>query len=400
MSYDAIVIGARCAGSPTAMLLARKGYKVLVVDRATFPSDTISTHLIHPSGMDCLNRWGLKEKVLATGCPPIKSYTFDFGPIVLTGSPGTSKEPVSYAPRRTVLDKILVDAAAESGAEVREGFSVGEILIEDGNVVGISGHDRGSEIYTERARVVIGADGRNSMLTRHVDVEQYNERPIQELSFYTYFSNLPMNGRMETYIRGDRGFAAWDTNDDLTLLVGGSPYAQLEETKKDPQGTFMGMLERVPEFADRVRGAKREEKIVGTAVPNYFRKPFGPGWALVGDAGYNKDFITAQGISDAFRDAELCSTALDKWMSGDEQFDSAMSTYQTTRDQHVFPNYDFTIQIASFTPPPPEQLQLMSAMMRSQEAMDGFARVYAGITSPADFYSPDNVQKIFAAAAS
>lgn len=400
MSYDAIVIGARCAGSPTAMLLARKGYKVLVVDRATFPSDTISTHLIHPSGMDCLNRWGLKEKVLATGCPPIKSYTFDFGPIVLTGSPGTNKEPVSYAPRRTVLDKILVDAAGESGVEVREAFSVEEILVEDGKVTGIRGHDRGGDTHTERARVVIGADGRHSMLTRHVAVEQYNERPIQESSYYSYFSNLPMNGRMETYIRGDRGFAAWDTNDGLTLLVGGAPYAQFEENKKDPEGTLMTMLERVPDFAERARGAKREERIAGAAVPNYFRKPFGPGWALVGDAGYNKDFITAQGISDAFRDAELCSTALDKWMSGGEQFGSAMSTYQTTRDQHVFPNYDFTIQIASFTPPPPEQLQLMSAMMRSQEAMDGFARVYAGITSPADFYSPDNVQKIFAAAAS
>jgi flavin-dependent dehydrogenase len=209
-----------------------------------------------------------------------------------------------------------------------------------------------------------------------------------------------MNGRMETYIRGDRGFAAWDTNDGLTLLVGGAPYAQFEENRKDPEGTLMGMLERVPDFAERARGAKREEKIAGAAVPNYFRKPFGPGWALVGDAGYNKDFITAQGISDAFRDAELCSTALDKWMSGGEQYDSAMSTYQTTRDQHVFPNYDFTIQIASFTPPPPEQLQLMGAMMRSQDAMDGFARVYAGVTSPAEFYSPDNVQKIFAAAAS
>ncbi len=398
--YDAIVIGARCAGSPTAMLLARKGYKVLAVDRATFPSDTISTHLIHPNGMDCLHRWGLKEKVLDTGCPPIRTYTFDFGPIVLTGSPGTADEPVSYAPRRTVLDKILIDAAAESGVEVREGFSVEDVVVENGNVVGIRGHDHGGDTHTERARVVIGADGRHSALTRHVQVEQYNERPIQEASYYSYFSNLPMNGRMETYIRGDRGFAAWDTNDGLTLLVGGAPYAQFEENKKDPEGTFMGMLERVPEFAERVRGAKREERISGTAVPNYFRKPFGAGWALVGDAGYNKDFITAQGISDAFRDAELCSTALDNWMSGAEQFESAMSTYQATRDQHVFPNYDFTIQIASFQPPPPEQLQLMSAMMASQDAMDGFARVYAGVTSPAEFYSPDNVQKIFAAAAS
>ena len=397
--YDAIVIGARCAGSPTAMLLARKGYKVLVVDRATFPSDTVSTHLVHPTGMDCLSRWGLKEKVLSTGCPPIKSYTFDFGPIVLTGSPGTSREPVSYSPRRTVLDKILVDAARESGAEVREGFSVEEIIIEDGNAVGIRGHDHGGGTHTERARVIIGADGRHSMLARSVDAEKYNERPIQEAAYYSYWSGVPMNGRMETYIRNDRGFAAWATNDDLTLVVGGWPYAQFEENKKDSEAHFMAMLERAPEFADRMRKGNREERFGGAAVSNYFRKPFGPGWALVGDAGYNKDFITAQGISDAFRDAELCTAALDAWMSGTSEFDSAMKSYQTTRDQHVFPHYDFTIQIASYEPPPPDQLQLMGAMMASQDAMDGFARVYAGVTSPAVFYSEENVKSIFAQAA-
>ena len=101
--YDAIVIGARCAGAPTAMLLARSGHKVLLVDRATFPSDTVSTHLIHPQGVAALRRWGLAERVIATGCPAIHTYTFDFGPIRITGSPGTDEEPYSYAPRRTVL---------------------------------------------------------------------------------------------------------------------------------------------------------------------------------------------------------------------------------------------------------------------------------------------------------
>src|SRR5512141_687860 len=130
--YDSIVVGARCAGSPTAMLLARKGYRVLLVDKATFPSDTISTHLIHPPGVDSLARWGLLERVVAPGCPPIDTYAFDFGPFTISGSPGTADSPVSYAPRRIVLDKILVDAASEAGAEVREGWSVTEILVEDG----------------------------------------------------------------------------------------------------------------------------------------------------------------------------------------------------------------------------------------------------------------------------
>src|SRR5688500_2570651 len=126
-SYDAIVVGARCAGSPTAMLLARKGYRVLLVDRATFPSDTISTHLVHPPGVASLERWGLLGQVLATGCPPIHTYAFDMGPFTISGTPGTEENPVAYGPRRTVLDKLLVDAASEAGVEVRENFTVEDV---------------------------------------------------------------------------------------------------------------------------------------------------------------------------------------------------------------------------------------------------------------------------------
>ena len=148
--YDVIVVGARCAGSPTAMLLARKGYKVLVVDRATFPSDTVSTHLVHPPGLDALQRWGLLERVRATGCPAIPAYMFDMGDFSITGTPGLPHQPSSYGPRRTVLDKILVDAAAEAGAEVREGFAVEDILTEEGQVTGIRGSEIGRASCRER----------------------------------------------------------------------------------------------------------------------------------------------------------------------------------------------------------------------------------------------------------
>ena len=134
------------------------------------------------------------------------------------------------------------------------------------------------------------------------------------------------------------------------------------------------------------------------AVPNFFRKPFGPGWALVGDAGYNKDFITAQGISDAFRDAELCATAIDEHLSGGSSYDDAMGRYQATRDEHVLAMFDFTLQLASLEPPPAELQQLLMAVHGNQQAMDGFARVNAGVTSPAEFFSAENVAGIFAAA--
>jgi flavin-dependent dehydrogenase len=389
-SYDVIVVGARCAGAPTAMLLARKGYEVLVVDRASFPSDTISTHLVHAPGVAALRRWGLLEEAVA-GCPPIETYAFDFGPFTISGMPGTA-----YGPRRTVLDKVLVDAAAAAGAEVRERFTVSEVLVEDGRVTGIRGHGEGGRSVTERARVVVGADGLHSLVARAVRPEQYHEKPRLLCGYYAYWSGLPADG-FETYDRPDRAFAAWPTNDDLTLVIGGWPFREFAANRGDIEGNYLATLGTVPEFADRLRGARRESRIVGMAVPNYFRKPYGPGWALVGDAGYNKDFITAQGIQDAFRDAELCATALHQAFSGARPFDTAMRAYQSARDEEVLPMYEFTAGLASLEPPPPEMQQLLAAVSGDQEAMDGFARVTAGVTSPAEFFSDENVGRILGA---
>ncbi|CAN5754521.1 NAD(P)/FAD-dependent oxidoreductase [soil metagenome] len=395
--YDAIIVGARCAGSPTAMLLARKGHKVLVVDRATFPSDTISTHMIHPLGVADLKRWGLLDRLVARGCPAIDTYSLDLGPFSITGAPGTPDSPVGYAPRRTVLDKLLVDAASEAGAEIREGFSVEELTFDGDRVTGIAGREKDGRRVAETASVVIGADGRHSLVAKRVAAEQYHEKPEILTGYYSYFSDLPVT-RFDTYFRPGRGFAAWPTNDGLTLVVGGWPHSEFEQNRKDVEGNWLKMFDLAPEFAERIHAAKREERIVGTAVPNYFRKPFGPGWALVGDAGYNKDFLTAQGIQDAFRDAELCAEALDQAFCGAAAFDEAMAHYQQTRDQHVLPMYEFTCQLATLKPPPPEMQQLLGAVHGNQEAMDQFTRVGAGVTSPAEFFAPENVAGIFAAA--
>jgi flavin-dependent dehydrogenase len=158
------------------------------------------------------------------------------------------------------------------------------------------------------------------------------------------------------------------------------------------------MLDLAPSFAERVRGASREEKFVGTAVFNYFRKPYGPGWALVGDAGYNKEFITSQGIMDAFHDAELCAASLDSAFSGTRTFGAAMSEYQRTRDARVKAMYEFTCQLATLEPPPPEMQQLFGAIHGNQDAMDDFARMNAGTISPAEFFAQENVAAITAAA--
>lgn len=397
-TYDVIVIGARCAGSSTAMLLARQGHRVLVVDRATFPSDTMSTHLVHPPAVAALRRWGLLDDVLATGCPPVDTYAFDFGPFTIAGAPGTDAEPVAYAPQRTVLDQILVDAARKAGAEVREGFAVTDIVIEDGRVSGVSGRVKGGATVTERAAIVVGADGLHSTLARAVSPEQYAEKPKLLAGYYAYWSDLPMDGRFEAYIRHERAFAAWPTNDDLTVVIGGWPYRDFEANKADLERHYLAMFDQAPSFADRLRKATRETRLVGAAVPNFFRKPYGPGWVLVGDSGYNKDFITAMGIHDAFRDAESVAEGLHQVLAGTRSFDAAMADYQSARDQAVMPMYELTAELASLEPPPPELEKLLQAVHGNQAAMDEFARVNAAVMSPADFFAEDNVARIFAAA--
>ena len=326
------------------------------------------------------------------------TYAYDFGPFTIAGAPGTREAPVAYCPRRTILDKLLVDAAAQSGAEIREGFTVEEILIEDGRAVGIKGHSKHGESTTERARVVIGADGLRSVVAEAVRPDRYDEKPILLAAYYSYWSGLPMDGRFENYIRDRRGFAVAPTHDGLTMVIVGWPYAEFADCKKDIEGSYLKAIELAPAFADRLRGAKRETRFVGAAVPNYFRKPYGPGWALVGDAGYNRDFITGQGIMDAFLDAELCTAALDKALSGTQPFDAAMSAYQRTRDARVKAMYDFTCHLATLEPPPPETQQLFAAVHGNQKAMDAFARMNAGTISPAEFFAPENVNAIMAAA--
>ena len=399
-SYDAIVVGARCAGSSTAMLLARAGHRVLLLDRASFPSDTMSTHLVHPPGVAALERWGLLDQLVASGCPPIGSYRIDFGPFAFAAPPRPAGTiATAYAPRRTVLDKLLVDAAVAAGGELREGCTVEEVLVEDGTVTGVRVRSGDGATATERAAVVVGADGLHSTVARAVQARRYHEQPALEASYYTYWSGLETTG-FEGYIRPQRSWAAFPTHEGLTVVIVGWPRREFEANRGDVEGNYLRMFEMAPEFAERVCGAARASRFVGTGdLPNFYRVPFGPGWALVGDAGYHKDPITAQGISDAFRDAELLAGALHRVLGGEQPYEQALAGYQRARDEASLPMFELTCQLASMAPPPPELQALLGALPGNPEAAAGFVSVIAGTLPAPEFFAPDNVQRIMAAAA-
>jgi flavin-dependent dehydrogenase len=342
--YDAIVIGARCAGSPTAMLLARAGHRVLLVDRATFPSDKLSTHYIQEQGVQCLERWGLLPQLTATNCPKITTFNLYNGDSLLMSQPMTG---AAYCPRRYLLDTILVEAAAEAGAEVRQAFTVDKVLFEGDRVTGITGHTRDRNEVREEAHYVIGAEGHHSLVADSVNAPKYRERESLTCGYYSYWSGVDIHGA-EVHISERGGVLAFPTNDGQVCIAAGTRHDLFAEYRAGIETMFMYILDASPEFAAKVRAGKREERWMGNAdQPNFFRKPWGPGWALVGDAGYMKDPTTGLGISDAFRDAELLSAALDAALSGRAPAETALAAYQEQRDAIASPMYELTLQMAS-----------------------------------------------------
>ncbi len=395
--YDAIVVGARCAGSPTAMLLASKGYRVLLLDKGSFPSDTMSTHLIHQPGVALLKEWGLLEAVKSSNCPPIRRSTYDVGPFALVGSPTPAGDVAeAYCPRRKVLDSILVEGAVVAGAELREHFSVTDLLFDDhGTVTGLTGHSVGGATVREEARIVIGADGHHSLVARAVQAPAYDERPSLECGYYSYWSGVPLDG-VEIYMRDGKGMAAFPTNDGLACLVAGWAIRDFAQYRSDVEANYLATFELAPGLAGRMASGRREERIMGSAdFPNFFRKPYGPGWALVGDAGYHKDPLTAQGITDAFRDAGLLAGAIDDGFRDGRLMD-ALAGYEAKRNAAAKPMFDFTCQVAAMEPPPPHMQALMGALRGNQEQIDRFFGVMAGTTAFGDFFSDENIGQIMA----
>lgn len=401
-TYDAIVVGARVAGAPTAMLLARKGYRVLLVDRATFPSDTISTHNLTLAAMASLKRWGLYETIASGDCPPVDRVLFDIEGLVLEGWDGPFEGiEKMYNVRRSTLDDVLVGAAAEAGAEVRQGFSVDELIIEDGACRGIRGRSRDGEALVARAPIVVGADGRHSRVAAAMGAAEYNTAPSKTFTYYSYYTGLETNGRMEFYDRDGGTIIAQPTSGNTTMVAVIQPIARFKDFRADIDGSFDAVIRLAPEFHARLQAATQVDRFLGSAdVPTGMRVPYGPGFALVGDAGVHIDPTMGQGITNAFRDAELLAEAIDTGLRGEKPMDEVLAAFHQARDEAVLPMFELINEMISGEPPSEDFIAVLEALPGNQRQVDRFIGVMLGTVRVGDFYSEENMASIIEEASS
>ena len=393
--YDAIVVGARCAGSPTAMLLARKGYKVLVVDRATFPSDTISTHIVHPPGVAALQRWGLLDRLTATGCPPIDTYAFDFGPFTISGRPRNRRVPVAYCPRRTRARqaargrRVRGGSRGPRGVHRRRGRHRGRARHRrprprqgrhDRHRAGPGGHRRRRAALARRpgrgARAV-QREAAAAVRLLHLLERAADGRPLRGLHppgpgfAACAHPRRPDAGRRRLAVRGVRGQQ-------------GRRRRQLPQDVRPGAGLRRADPRRQARSALRRHGgAELLPQALSARAGRWSATPATTRTSSPPRASPTPSATPSCAPPRWTRRSPVPAPSTPRW-----------ATTRSTRDEHVLPMYEFTCQLATLEPPPPELQQLLAAMHGNQEAMDGFARVNAGVTSPAEFFSEENVGRV------
>lgn len=349
--FDAVIVGARCAGAALARRLSLAGHRVALIDRATFPSDTLSSHFLWQRGGASLEKWGLRAALEARGCRPIDRITFDVGDAQLTGiGPAVGGVPVTYCPRRTVLDSMLVDAAVEAGAELIDGFVVDQVIWSEGAVTGVRGHRRGSTVTSViDGRVVVGADGLRSTIADAVGARRYEEHPALTGVYYSYWSGVSLGASF--HARAGRLVLVWPTNDELTCVYVAWPYADFDAVRGDVDRAFLDSLALVDGLRDALSAGSREARYAGTRdLPNLYRASAGPGWALIGDAGHHKDPSTGMGMSDAFASADLLADQLDGAFAGERPLIEALAEYERRRDELTADGYRLTLSTARLEP--------------------------------------------------
>jgi 2-polyprenyl-6-methoxyphenol hydroxylase-like FAD-dependent oxidoreductase len=399
--YDVIISGGRCAGAPLALLLARRGARVLLVDRTTFPSDTMNGHYITAAGVKRLAQWGLLDRVLDSATAEVRQHRYHFGPTTIAGNLiWPDGEPAfGLAPRRKRLDAVLVDAAVEAGVELRQGFSVDDVVWDGSRVVGIRGREGGSMTVVEQAKLVVGADGLRSRVAAAVGAAEYEALPPRTCVYYSYWADWPGSSppALTVYDPPNAYAITFPTDDNQMCVAVGWPAQAFNRVRADVEQEFLAVIGSVPRLAERVRAARRVERFRGTAdLPFFLRTPRGPGWALVGDAGCRVDPITGQGITDAFRDVDLLAEAISAGLSGSTGLDAPLADYHRRRDEAVRPIYRFTSEQAQLRRPSPRTAVLLAAVASSQYHQDRFAGVSGGTTPIGEFFSAHNIARVLA----
>lgn len=382
--YDVAIVGARVAGAGTALLLARAGLRVLMVDRTTFPSDTMSGHFMQPAAVSMLRRHGMGEALAALGYPAQGTMTVDFGKSVVSGRPAPMPDGTAdgCAPRRFAFDQMLAGAAVEAGADLYEGTSFSEPLLEDGAVIGLRvARSEGTEDI--RARLLVGADGKRSRVARAVDAAVYDHHAPMTCAYYTYWEGADVpTARLS--VRDGLFAVAVPCGGDNTFLAIQWPHTRFHEIRQDVDGYTRRAIASIPWLAERFADAKPTERYVGSGdLDTFFRAAAGPGWALVGDAGHHKDPITAQGMTDALLDAEVLAARIVEGLGGARSLTKSLSAYAAERDRRSKPMHRVTLDLARLTPPPPEVQTALAAMARDPAAVAQFLGVMAGSVPPA-----------------
>jgi len=382
--HDIVVVGARAAGAATALLLARLGYDVVLVDRAVFPADTVSTHQIARTGVVQLHRWGLLEAVLDSGAPAIRQVTFTVeGQSTTRAIKDKAGVDLLVAPRRYVLDTLVAETAAAAGADLRLGVTITGVHLNDaGRATGVYGHDGAGAPVEIDARFVVGADGLRSRVARAVGAEIIEDRGDRGAAQYAYYAGIPWDG-IELIIADRALTGVFPTHDNQACIWICSPSTDARAARRraaSREDAFTASLDRTaPELARRLRAGRRTSPVTGMLrSPNVIRRAHGPGWALVGDAGYHRDPITGYGLSDAYRDAELLAVALDQALRGVAEEGIALAGYQQQRDEAVRDIFDLTCALADY-PPAAEFVDLQK---RLSAAIDAEAATLAAAPVP------------------
>lgn len=374
--YDVIVVGARCAGSATALLLARAGHRVLLVDRASFPRDTLSTLYIQQRGVACLSRWGLLGRVAAV-CPPLRRVSYTIGDVRLEGS----SRPVdgirdAYAPRRHALDMILAQAAVEAGAEFRDGCAVDDLIWEGNRVTGVRLRGR-LTAAAERARLVVGADGMRSTIAAKAGAATMLEHAPQTCVYYTFWAAA--SDHFELYEAAGQWVGAVPTSNGATLVQAYFPQAEFGRVRANAMSAYLENVRSIaPDLHARMLAGGQLDRLYGTGDQrNFFRAAAGAGWALAGDAGHHRDSITARGITHAFITAQLLSDRVSDVLADPVLLDAALAAYARDRYDTLVGDYHDTLA-ASRLAAPPHRIEMLREVAASPQRSEDFFSSMAG----------------------